>query len=217
MWYGVDPLADKYPNLSPYGFSGLNPIKLIDPNGKEFTLAAKAWAKKLWDNVTNRMEQNAAEMNENMTMIETGINKHGKSMSNGQYRRAFKKIDKLGAENKRLNQVTNEMIALENSSQVYDVSVGGSSGRNSAGELSFDKSTGNVVINIHSGSNNKLATFAHEAKHAFQFETGKISLDYKRNGGSRLYDVTDEIEAYIRGQLMGVNKGVTITEDWVRK
>ena len=29
----VDPLADKYPSLSPYNYCANNPIKLVDPNG----------------------------------------------------------------------------------------------------------------------------------------------------------------------------------------
>ena len=32
-WLSVDPLADKYPGLSPYAYSNWNPIKLIDPDG----------------------------------------------------------------------------------------------------------------------------------------------------------------------------------------
>ena len=30
-WLSVDPLADKYPSLSPYAYCGWNPIKLVDP------------------------------------------------------------------------------------------------------------------------------------------------------------------------------------------
>ncbi|PKO97546.1 MAG: hypothetical protein CVU14_10755, partial [Bacteroidetes bacterium HGW-Bacteroidetes-9] len=33
MWLSVDPMADKYPNLSPYNYCMNNPIMLIDPNG----------------------------------------------------------------------------------------------------------------------------------------------------------------------------------------
>ena len=33
MWYGVDALAEKAPNMSPYMYCFANPIKLIDPNG----------------------------------------------------------------------------------------------------------------------------------------------------------------------------------------
>ena len=34
-WLSVDPLADKYPSLSPYAYCHCNPVKLIDPDGKK--------------------------------------------------------------------------------------------------------------------------------------------------------------------------------------
>ncbi|MCU7616199.1 hypothetical protein NZ698_03225 [Chryseobacterium sp. PBS4-4] len=35
IWYGVDPLAEKYPDLSPYAYVANNPVNAIDPNGKD--------------------------------------------------------------------------------------------------------------------------------------------------------------------------------------
>ena len=35
-WLSVDPMADKYPNMSPYAYCGWNPIGLIDTNGMEY-------------------------------------------------------------------------------------------------------------------------------------------------------------------------------------
>ena len=35
-WTAVDPMADKYPSLSPYNYCAWNPMKLVDPDGKEF-------------------------------------------------------------------------------------------------------------------------------------------------------------------------------------
>ena len=32
-WLSVDPMADKYPGLSPYAYCALNPIRVVDPNG----------------------------------------------------------------------------------------------------------------------------------------------------------------------------------------
>jgi hypothetical protein len=33
-WLSVDPMADKYPNISPYAYCAWNPVKLVDPDGK---------------------------------------------------------------------------------------------------------------------------------------------------------------------------------------
>ena len=33
MWLSVDPMADKYPGISPYAYCVWNPVKLIDPDG----------------------------------------------------------------------------------------------------------------------------------------------------------------------------------------
>ena len=34
-WLSVDPLADKYPNISPYAYAAWNPIKYVDPDGQD--------------------------------------------------------------------------------------------------------------------------------------------------------------------------------------
>jgi len=39
IWLSVDPLSDKYPSLSPYAYCANNPIKLIDPNGRDITMS----------------------------------------------------------------------------------------------------------------------------------------------------------------------------------
>ena len=37
MWLSVDPMADKYPSISPYAYCAWNPVKLVDPDGREMT------------------------------------------------------------------------------------------------------------------------------------------------------------------------------------
>ena len=35
MWLSVDPLADKYPSLNPYNYCAWNPVRIVDPDGRE--------------------------------------------------------------------------------------------------------------------------------------------------------------------------------------
>ena len=35
IWLSVDPLSDKYPYISPYTYCNWNPIKYVDPDGKD--------------------------------------------------------------------------------------------------------------------------------------------------------------------------------------
>ena len=60
MWLSVDPLSDKYPQISPYAYCAWNPMKYVDPNGM--------WVESAWDiaNVTmgiNSLSTNIREHN----------------------------------------------------------------------------------------------------------------------------------------------------------
>ncbi|MFV0291573.1 MAG: RHS repeat-associated core domain-containing protein [Mangrovibacterium sp.] len=50
LWYGVDPLAEKRSNMSPYNYCSWNPIVKIDPNGMD------EWELDKKGNITNRIE-----------------------------------------------------------------------------------------------------------------------------------------------------------------
>ena len=56
MWLSVDPMADKYPSISPYAYCAWNPVKLVDPDGNE---AIMDWVK--------NKETNQYEWNDNAT------------------------------------------------------------------------------------------------------------------------------------------------------
>ena len=41
IWLSVDPMSDKYPELSPYTYCGNNPVKLVDPDGEEIWIVGE--------------------------------------------------------------------------------------------------------------------------------------------------------------------------------
>lgn len=41
IWLSPDPLANKYPNISPYAYCSWNPLKYVDPNGKEICMVGE--------------------------------------------------------------------------------------------------------------------------------------------------------------------------------
>ena len=53
IWLSVDPMASKYPSLSPYVYCANNPVKLVDPNGEEIGDVDEASQKKI-DALTNK-------------------------------------------------------------------------------------------------------------------------------------------------------------------
>ena len=38
-WLSVDPMADKYPGMSPYNYCAGNPVKWVDPDGRDTILS----------------------------------------------------------------------------------------------------------------------------------------------------------------------------------
>ena len=47
MWLSVDPLADKYPSISPYAYCAWNPLKFVDPGGDSLMMTKEAWGTQL--------------------------------------------------------------------------------------------------------------------------------------------------------------------------
>ena len=41
-WLSIDPMSDKYPSLSPYNYCAENPVKLVDPDGRDVWEVDKA-------------------------------------------------------------------------------------------------------------------------------------------------------------------------------
>jgi RHS repeat-associated protein len=59
-WLSVDPLAEKYPEISPYAYCANNPIIYIDPDGRDFDKPEEA--QKLINNLENKKTELSANI-----------------------------------------------------------------------------------------------------------------------------------------------------------
>jgi RHS repeat-associated protein len=203
----VDPLADKFMSLSSYSYCANNPIMLIDPNGKEFTENAWRWVNRLINDINSRQERNNGSISEK----ESELKQEG--LSERRTRQLNRQIERLKDENGQLETTRGEIATLEGSNQKYDVEE--TSALNEEGavpgmgttvaQTTFDANSKSVVIRISNGAG--LGLFAHELKHAYQFDIGQTSLSY---GGVAvplfLHDKQDEVEGYMRQSLFYSNE-----------
>ncbi|QLE03134.1 hypothetical protein HX109_10855 [Galbibacter sp. BG1] len=208
-WFGIDNLAEKYISSSPYHYAGNNPILYFDIDGNEFTDAAWEWVNRLISNIDSRQERNNENIAEKRARLAEG------GLSNRQERRLNRQIGNLEGNNAELETVRGEIATLEASNQVYDVVTdNGGTERDAVGNTTTTNSTsanfanGNVEITVSSGTG--LDLFAHELKHAHQFEIGEASFGERGGTGfSFLLDKNDELAGYQRQALFGSNGGVS--------
>jgi len=208
-WFGIDNLAEKYVSSSPYHYAGNNPILNYDIDGNEFTESAWKWVNKLIADVNSRQERNNGKIADKQAQLaEGGLTKSKISRLNNQ-------ISRLQGNNTDLENVRGEVATLAASDQVYDVVTdSGGTERDAVGSTTTTNSTsvnfanGNVEITVSSGTG--LDLFAHELKHAHQFEIGEASFGERNGKGfSFLLDKNDELAGYQRQALFGSNGGVT--------
>jgi len=171
-WMNVDPLAEKYPSISPYVYVLNNPLRYIDPDGREI--------KDPDDIVKNYKNHLTTDRNTLQRMINSGAigsEIGGKLMSF--YKNALGEISKL-----------------EKSDQVYTIFSDMSS---KEGGMSYDIASGEIKIGL---GDNSIGLVGHELHHAYQYENGEVSLVVDNSGYGQLYDITDETKAYNRERAL---------------
>ena len=192
-WHVIDPLAEKYEDLSSYAYVANNPIAFYDPDGKQIAKASlKEW------------KQQKKEVIAKRDQLKLTLGKAKPTKANKKYR------TQLQQRITSLNNTKNNLGVLEKSSQMYRLDkIGGN-----VGKTHYDKHTKEVVID-YTGTD----TFVHETTHAGQFETGDIFF-IENTGKVGIPDLHDEVAAY-KAQYAYSPKGFTttykgITPNWVK-
>ena len=201
----IDPLAVKYPNLSPYTYVANNPLAFIDPTG----MVIEAASQEEWD------KQKGYVINKRDKLQRRSDRLRAKATRKGWSERKLNR--RLGNTDKRiasLNSTIETFGTLESSTQVYSLQTGAGE----VGGVSYDSGTGNIVLNFSTTSN-----FVHEVTHAGQFESGDLVFD-SFSGNSIAPDLQDEVNAYlaefafdgssIKG--LGASSFSAITSSWVQ-
>ena len=96
VWLSVDPMADKYPGMSPYMYTAGDPVMLVDPNGME-TIARKT------DNIDwVEREDGTIYWNDDVTRRNDNDLGRGETYRGKEYRR-FENIQETTYEDVRYN------------------------------------------------------------------------------------------------------------------
>jgi len=196
----IDRFAEKYYSLTPYHFTANNPILYNEIAGDSIGRGREHY---------DRFRQNAVD--ERQDILNNRQEKLANARNDNQLARRTERFARQDANpNSRINvlsQTVTELDALESSSQTYNLVVNSDDTGSFDGNINYDTNSNEVNVNLKGGYNTGM--FAHELKHAYQFETGKLSFNTNGSGGT-LYDVQDEVEAYARGSFFGAqNKNVS--------
>ena len=191
IWLSVDPMASKYPSLSPYTYCANNPVRVVDPNGEEIDPESS----NLWNimRFSLNVEKKIAKM---CMQIEKST--HGMLCGGA--------TDKYTA----IDRTLTTMETMEVSSQVYKMSRCGGS----VSSLKYNNKDNSLTVSFSNTSG-----FIHEITHCGQFEKGWIG--FHRKSGLALSDIYDELEAYSNqaaydNTSLPFSIIKPLTEDWVR-
>ena len=174
-WLSVDPLADKYPGLSPYAYCGWNPVRLVDPDGREIVFEddkVKVLFEQVYNNVKNRISK----------LENSGLKK----------KRDIREYEQLKEIYASLNDVKESSIVF------YYKTIENNGNTLAEGHTYGKKNVDGIIVEILEGSEN---TLIHETRHASgyineEWDLNKNVIDSYGVYTPTNYDYQDEYEGY---------------------
>ena len=148
MWLSVDPMADKYPSISPYAYCNWNPVKLVDPDGREIVIK---------------------DGNKTYYYINGHVYANNKGSGGCWDSRLGKDASKIkGNLDKMLDDKAGKKVVgrLTSSKETYTIAADAKSG-----DGSYNSSSNKV--SLVSGNLNNLEALSHELFHAYQDDNGR--------------------------------------------
>jgi len=151
VWLSVDPMAGKYPSLSPYTYCADNPVKVVDPNGEEIIIE--------WQESQYRYEKDGT-----LTHIKgTVLNERQLNRFINKAKNSLDKINKT-TEGKRM------IVDLQNSGTSYKIKAGASGYEKNKQKNTITWNSNGTKMPVQDnpfGESNGICDLAHELSHAF--------------------------------------------------
>ena len=176
MWLSVDPMMDKYPSISPYAYCAWNPVKLVDPDGKDVYITGDDDSKA---EALRQIQQKSKNM-------KFSIDENGKLTFEG---KAKTKKEEYMA-NIILSGDVHVNLQVQNHSEFYGetIDIGGFDGNVLSGD-GKSIATFQVINVVKSGKQDNICNnlgnhIWHEI--AESYEGGKISLLKQKNAPSAI-------------------------------
>ncbi|MBN8683588.1 MAG: hypothetical protein J0L99_13150 [Chitinophagales bacterium] len=190
-WWQIDPKINL--SLNPYvGFEN-NPVVMVDMLGDTVKFAGKSEEAAYMEYVAE-VAKRAAAIDKEIANARSNLT--GKSLE--------RKLKKLNRSRDVYTKIQQEINDLESSDEIFRIRIGANSTSTSegaGGSLRYNTSTKEIDVNLSTSSDfSEIQRMAHELTHAAQYVSR--DLDLRRDGGHvLLYDQSDEVEAYERGNL----------------
>ena len=165
-WLSVDPMADKYPSISPYNYCAGNPVKLVDPDGQEIWIIGEDGSRYQYKN-RGLYNENGTKYNGN-DKYATGVAKNLKSISPA-VRREMKKMEKSTL---TITITNNGEYSNKNGNGVCMLDEdAASNGKGSGSIIYYDKK---IKSSPKDGEREPFVGLAHELGHAYDGIRGCI-------------------------------------------
>ncbi len=188
-WLSVDPLADKYPNISSYAYCTWNPIKLYDPDGRDAKLS---------------VNKNVITIKANYYARKSDIKSASLAVQFWNNQRALKYTDKKG----KTYSINFDLKVIQSSGNPKNDVVLSHNSYSNSYEIVNDIGTtpeGNVItgqtkynhnINVKN-SHDETLTGAHEVGHTLMNISGDPDVEHSASGVMTSYGNSEERNAVV--------------------